>query len=133
MNGQAIAVGKNILLVDDQPEVREVIKALLSVDEHTVIEASNGREALARFQPGVFDLVITDFQMPQMRGDALAAEVKHLAPTQPILMVTGSADQSGVSAAAVDAVLNKPFLLDDLRQAVRNLLASASELAPRAA
>jgi CheY-like chemotaxis protein len=122
MPEQATATRKNILLVDDQQEVREVIKVLLDIDEHTVTEAGNGQEALARFQPGVFDLVITDFKMPQMSGHELATSLKQLAPAQPILMVTGSAAQCGFSADSVDAVLNKPFRLDELRQAIASVL-----------
>jgi CheY-like chemotaxis protein len=122
MSGQATAVRKNILLVDDQQEVREVIRVLLDLDEHTVTEAGNGQEALAQFRPGAFDLVITDFKMPLMSGHELATNLRQLAPAQRILMVTGSATQTGFSAESVDAVLNKPFRLEDLRRAIADVL-----------
>jgi len=112
--------GKRILLVDDQPEVRQVLKMLLEVDQHFVTEAGNGCEALACFQPGRFDLVITDYAMPQMRGDELARRIKEVAPGQPILMVTGSPNDSEMPK--VDLVLCKPFLFDDLRQSLGQLL-----------
>src|ERR1035441_2188381 len=83
--------GKRILLADDQQEVREMTKLMLGMDEHIVTEAVNGREALELFAPGRFDLVITDYLMPVMKGDELARNIKRLAPTEPILMITGSA------------------------------------------
>lgn len=113
---------KRILLADDQQEVRETIKLLLGMDGHIITEAANGREALTLFKQGQFDLVITDYAMPQMRGDELAANVKQLDPAQPVLMITGSIEKFGVSESSVDALLHKPFMLDELRQAVAKAL-----------
>ena len=114
-------IRKHILLADDQQEVRDTIKLLLRLDEHTVAEAKNGREALEMFTQDRFDLVITDYAMPEMRGDELAANVKLLAPFQPILMLTGSAEMLDGSNTPVDALLRKPFSLGDLRQAIARL------------
>jgi CheY-like chemotaxis protein len=113
--------GKHILLVDDQQEVRTTIKLLLALDQHTVAEARNGREALELFAHDHFDLVITDYTMPEMQGDELAANIKHLAPSQPILMLSGSAELVDGSIGPVDAFLRKPFSLVDLRQAIARL------------
>jgi CheY-like chemotaxis protein len=118
---QATVIRKRILLADDQPEVRETVRMLLDVDEHTVAEAANGRMALSLFTPGRFDLVITDYAMPEMRGDELAANVKQLAPSQPVLIITGSAQPSGGLESAADAILTKPFTLGELRQAIAEL------------
>jgi CheY-like chemotaxis protein len=112
---------KRILLADDQQAVRETVKMLLAIDEHTVTQAADGREALALFTPGRFDLVITDYAMPGMRGDELASNLKQLAPTQPILIITGSAQPVGGLNSAADAILEKPFALDELRRAIAEL------------
>jgi CheY-like chemotaxis protein len=117
--------GKRILLADDQQEVREMTKLMLGMDGHIVTEAGSGREALDLFRPGRFDLVITDYVMPLMKGDELARNIKRLAPSEPILMITGSIGELGGIPAAVDAVLNKPFAFEDLRQAVAHLLCPA--------
>ena len=114
--------GKRILLADDQQEVRELLALMLGMDEHIVTEARNGREALDLFTPERFDLVITDYLMPLMKGDELARNIKRLAPSEPILMITGSADELGGIRGAVDVVLNKPFAFEDLRQAVAQVL-----------
>ena len=86
--------------------------------------AVNGREALDLFTPDRFDLVITDYLMPVMKGDELARNIKRLAPSEPVLMITGSTSELGGIRASVDAVLNKPFGLEELRQAVAQLLGS---------
>jgi len=113
---------KRILLVEDQPGVRGSITLLLSLDEHTVVEAADGVEGLGLFKPGHFDLVITDFEMPQMKGDELARKIKQVSPLQPILMITAYPEQLGEAENPVDAILNKPFQLEDLRRAMAELL-----------
>lgn len=114
--------GKRILLADDQPEVRETLRLLLGLDDHTVVEAENGAEALALFVPEQFDLVITDYAMPEMKGDELASGIKRLAPTQPILMITGSAHNLPAQKNPADALLNKPFTLAALRESIAGVL-----------
>ena len=115
-------VGKRVLLAEDESQVREAIRMLLSVDEHEVTEARDGREALAIFEPGRFDLVITDYMMPRMQGDELAKQIKHKAPGQPVLMISAYVQQSACLTSQVDALLAKPFSFGDLRQAIAKLL-----------
>jgi CheY-like chemotaxis protein len=119
---QSNPLQKRILLVDDQQSVREAIRLLLSLDENTVIEAGNGAEAIDLFRRESFDLVITDFDMPKMKGNELAARIKQRAPAQPILMITAYAERLGDFQNPVDAILIKPFQLEDLRQAMAKLL-----------
>ena len=114
-------VRKRILLVEDEGLVRELVGRLLARDEHTVVHANNGVEALSLFTRGQFDLVMTDFEIPFMKGNELAARIKQLAPWQPILMITGHGKRPGPDNP-VDAVLNKPFDLDQLRTAMAKLL-----------
>src|SRR6266853_1208029 len=110
-----------ILVVDDEPFVCEAVKMMLSFDGHNVETASSGQEALAMFAPGKFDLIITDFAMPEMKGDELAAAIKARAPKQPIVMITAYAEMlksSGNLLEGVDSVISKPFLLENLREAI---------------
>jgi CheY-like chemotaxis protein len=113
---------RRILLVDDQPSVRETINFLLRMDGHTITEAGNGAAALDLFMREHFDLVITDFEMPNMNGTELAARIKQVSPTQPILMITAYADRLRESDNPVDAILDKPFRIEDLRRAIAKLL-----------
>jgi CheY-like chemotaxis protein len=117
-------LGKRILLADDQEGVRQAIKYLLELDDHAVTEARDGREAFDLFRAGHFDLVITDYAMPEMAGNALAAEIKRLTPVQPIIMITAYTREIVESDNPVDAVLNKPFSFKDLRATIARLLSN---------
>lgn len=118
-------LGKRILLADDQPGVRQAIKYLLELDDHAVTEARDGKEAFELFRAGRFDLVITDYAMPEMAGNDLAAEIKRLIPAQPIIMITAYTLEIVQYANPVDAVLNKPFSFQDLRETIARLLMRA--------
>ena len=113
---------KRILVVEDEPTVRDSLAMLLSVDDHLVTEASNGAEALSLFTKDDFDVVMTDFEMPIMKGNELAVRIKRLKPEQPIIMVTAFADKI-TSENPVDVIINKPFRLEDLRQAISQVFA----------
>ncbi len=111
-------IGKRILVVDDESAVRETLKVVLEMDGHHVTEPANGREACLIFTPGDFDLVITDYNMPEMKGDELARTIKCLVPSQRILMLTAHAAEACNGENPVDAVLEKPFTLTALRQMI---------------
>jgi len=126
MNTAIWVSGKRILLVEDDQAVRESIKLLLGIDRHAVTEAASGREALELFAGSRYDLVITDYLMPEMLGDELAQSLKNLAPAQPILMVTAYAEKLDKTGKPADAVLPKPFSLKELRQAMARRMQSAA-------
>ena len=115
-----------ILVVEDEPLVREVLGVYLAEDNHQVTTAENGREGLEKFRAGEFDLVMTDRSMPEMNGDALAAAIKQLRPAQPVLLLTGFGDimaGAGELPAGVDLVVSKPFTLTTLRTAIAKITA----------
>jgi two-component system response regulator MprA len=114
--------GKRILLVDDDPGARESIKLLLKIDRHNVLEAKNGQEALELFHQALLDLVIIDYFMPQMEGRELATHIKMAAPSLPILMVSAYMEKLVDTNNPVDALLPKPFGIDELRQTIARLL-----------
>jgi CheY-like chemotaxis protein len=112
---------KLILLVDDERLVRESLRAMLTENDHDVVEANNGAEAYALFTQSQFDLVVTDCVMPFVSGDELAMRIRHLSPKQPILMITGNAFKRG-PRNPVDAVLHKPFNCERLQQEIDKLI-----------
>jgi CheY-like chemotaxis protein len=118
------SVRKRILLVEDERILRETLGRMLAVDDHTVVEANNGAEALSLFAQDQFDLVVTDFQIPFLKGNELATRIKQLAPRQPIIMITGHHRQPGPDLP-VDAVLDKPVELNRLRTTMAKLFARA--------
>jgi signal transduction histidine kinase len=117
VNGESL----NVLVVEDEPMVRELIDVYLREDGHRVETAANGREGLDKFRTGHFDLVLTDRAMPEMNGDLLAAEIKKIDPLQPVVLVTGFGDLISSPAdkpSSVDLVVGKPFTLNSLRDAI---------------
>jgi CheY-like chemotaxis protein len=124
--GACAKLKKHILVVDDEPLVAEIVTLLLEWDGHLVDTASSGEEALALFQPGKFDLVITDFLMPTMDGGELAAAIKAQAPIQPVVLLTAFAERfrQKHGLCAIDLVIDKPLPMDRLRQALSNLVSA---------
>jgi CheY-like chemotaxis protein len=117
---------KCILLVEDERVVREMLCLLLSEDAHIVVEANNGAEALALFHKERFDLVITDYEIPFIKGNELAVHIKREAPHLPILMITGYPQRAGLPSP-VDAIVTKPFTAASLRGIIAKLLAQPDE------
>ena len=117
---------KKILVVDDEPMVCEAVKMLLEFDGHQVVTAVNGNEALALFDHGGFDVVITDYTMPGMKGDELALALKARLPAQPVIMLTAHAEMIktiAVPLKGVDQLVSKPFQFQDLREAIQRVSA----------
>jgi CheY-like chemotaxis protein/anti-sigma regulatory factor (Ser/Thr protein kinase) len=107
-----------ILAVEDEPEVLDLLRAMLVHSGHCVFGAASGREALALFAREQIDLVITDLGMPGMTGLALAAELKRQR-AMPIVLLTGWADEIDQEIVpGVDVVLAKPFSRERLFGAI---------------
>ncbi len=129
---RAVVRGKRMLVVDDQAPMRAALRMMLELDGHEVTEASNGAEALTLFTSAEFDLVITDFEMPVMKGNELAAGIKVLDPSLPVLMITGCESAHRNADNPADALLNKPLTVPDLRSALGKLLSARPAPAPSA-
>ncbi len=117
---------RSILVVDDESLVCDAIKMLLAFDGHLVETAHSAKEALAMFKPGRFDIVITDFEMPHVKGDEFAQMIKERDPKQPVIMITAYAELLQASKhplAGVDLMISKPFLLENLRAALAKVSA----------
>src|SRR4051794_14322412 len=78
-----------ILLIQSEQVERERLAQLIGQESYTIVQANNGAEGLALFRQTFFDLVITDNEMPFVEGPELAVHIKHLDPSQPILMLAG--------------------------------------------
>jgi CheY-like chemotaxis protein len=109
--------------------MREILRHLLREDAHLVIEATNGAQAFALFLSTKFDLVLTDFEMPFVKGNQLAAKIRRVAPRQPILMLTAF-DHPASANNPVDAVVSKPFDSSKLREAIARVFSHPRALAP---
>lgn len=106
-----------ILVVDDQPDVVEVIRSGLQQAGHSVHSALSGEEGLARASTESFDVVVLDVMLPGMNGFEVARELRDRGVTTPILMLTAKDQEpdivEGLSRGA-DAYLPKPFRIGEL-------------------
>ncbi|BBM82025.1 hybrid sensor histidine kinase/response regulator [Candidatus Uabimicrobium amorphum] len=114
------ATNPNILIVDDNEVVLTTLEILLVDLGYTVTTAKNGEEALKAFRenPQLFCLVITDYTMPQMKGDKLARELKKIRVDVPILLCSGYAIDLDIEACGISAILSKPFSLEELEEKI---------------
>ena len=118
---------KRILVVDDEPLILLIVAGFLQDSIEECVEAESAEEALRHFQPGAFDLVITDKTMPGLDGLHLTQEIKRRDPSQRVLMISGMQSKNALPPPAEggpDAFLAKPFtraeILECLAQMVRN-------------
>ncbi len=116
-----------ILLVDDAPEVRDVVAAFLADEGYDVEACGRAEEALARIERSVPDLLILDGRLPTMSGweclDRLRASDR--TARLPVLMLTAALDDLERNGRAPDACttyLAKPFDIDDLLAAIRGVI-----------
>lgn len=117
----------NILVIEDDHEVRQFIVESLEILGYTVQEAENGWFGLEKLQHENFDLMIVDFLMPGMNGAEVIAAVRQQYPNLSIIMATGYADMQAVEKViGLDAVLRKPFQISDLASSVKRALNSTN-------
>ena len=106
---------KRILVVDDEPQMCEMVKAMLEHDMHAVITTTSASGALDLLDRETFDLMITDYLMPGIRGDQLGAHVRH---RYQIKIVMLSACPPTRPAREIDYIILKPFAPFNLRLAL---------------
>ena len=116
-----------ILVVDDDPEVRELVSQTLQLAGHHVETADDGEAALAALERRAFDLVVSDIQMPRLDGIGLYREAvrRDARLTRRFIFVTGSAlTQEAQDFARMTGLplLPKPFSIDALRRLVQERL-----------
>ena len=126
---------RSVLVVDDEPEIREMLSEILTEAHHRVVTASSGREALERMEVERYDAILTDIRMPDLDGRALFEEVERRWPAQAerIVFVTGDTLASGLRdfvSGSGRPVIEKPFLPAEVRRVVAEL-AIDSGVAPR--
>jgi CheY-like chemotaxis protein len=112
-------------VVDDEPTVSASIKMMLEHYGHEAMTVDNGEAAMALCKTEQFDLIITDYSMPDMKGDELSEKIKCERPGQKILMVSAFGHEvlgHGKPTSEPDAVLTKPFSVDALIMAVTELV-----------
>ncbi|WP_445349013.1 response regulator [Desulforudis sp. DRI-14] len=125
-----IMVGWGMLLVvDDQPAIRQLLFEALTNDGFSVELASNGREALAKVKQETPELILLDLKMPGMSGLETLREIHKISPNVPVILITAYGELSDPGEAermGVRCLILKPFDLNDVRKIVRKVLAYVS-------
>jgi len=122
----------HFLVVDDDIHLNTTFALMLEFHGHEVRTAHTGETALAMLEKDRFDLIITEYWLPRMYGDELAAVIKQHWPDQPILMATANTEELMYVPPidGVDCVLNKPFSMAQLREAILWVLDRYSGIRP---
>ncbi len=118
--------GNRILVVDDDPFVLESVGWILKSAGYALEMTESGQQAVSLLENQKFDLVLTDYSMPNMRGDELAEIVKEKSPDTPVVLMTAYAEMLECSLSPVvgiDEIVCKPFLAGNLREAIAKFLA----------
>lgn len=125
--GEGAMLREKILIVDDDPDILDVLKITLEGEGYEILEGHDGQEALDIIKKTMPDLLITDFKMPKMDGDKVCRILKEdiLVQHMPIIMLTGKGEVSdkvhGISCGADDYVV-KPFEPEELVARVKMVL-----------
>ena len=118
----------SVLIVDDQPSLREMLEILLNREGYQVATAGSGPEALELFRKTPFSVVLTDIRMRPMDGLSLLKEIKNLRPQTEVIMISAYADQEKAIEAMNEGAYDffpKPFDNKELLQVIRNALSRA--------
>jgi CheY-like chemotaxis protein len=117
-----------ILIVEDDNELREMIRISLTRRKYTVLEAANGKEAILRFKPSITDLVVTDLIMPDEDGLKVIMKLKELKPSLKVIAISGGGKAGPGSylnmarALGADKIYSKPFSINEMILKIEELL-----------
>ena len=114
-----------VLIIDDEPGVRELISEALSLSEITAVQAADGLEALSFLRRERFDLLILDINMPKLDGLALLEKLRTEGMSVPVLMLSARADKADINQGlrtGADDYLTKPFSIEELVLRVKAIM-----------
>ncbi len=118
----------NILIIDDEPDLRAVMRTFLEDAGHEVADAVNGRKGLEKILDGKFDVVVSDIIMPEQGGVELTMEASMKKPSLRWVLISGRVPvtappvQSLIRRFGITTILEKPFTRRQLLDAVESAL-----------
>ena len=114
-----------VYIIDDEPEVCEVLRSFLETEGHTVQTATTTEDVIDRVQQDLPDLILLDVVMPEKNGLEILPQLKKVSPGSYVVIITGLDDYRIADLfyeAGVNGFLIKPIRLAELRQAIQRLL-----------
>lgn len=125
-----VKTASEILVIDDEPQMRRLLVRVLTGASYVVRQAANGGHGIELFHRARLTLIITDIVMPDTERVETIRERRRASPTIPILAISGASDHPlylrAAAALGATAVLEKPFRTDELLWTVAKLLSGAS-------
>lgn len=131
-------MAKKIMIVDDEPDVVDLVKLVLKSEGYDVVTAGSGKEALEKIGKEMPDLVLLDIMMPGMDGWEVHQKIKSNPKTQgiPVAMLTAKSQSIdkmiGLHVVQVDDYITKPFGRSELLERVKKILAEKGKMQPPA-
>ena len=117
--------GPIVLVVDDEPALRLLYRVNLELEGYRILEAGTVAEARVALEAQAIAVVLLDMQLGAERSDVLLQELRDREPRIPVVVVTGSSDiDTGDRMIEADAVIGKPFTIEELTNAVQAVAAS---------
>jgi len=119
------SINAQLLVVDDDPDIRSALARALSLMGYSVTEAGSGPEALALLEDGAYDLMVLDIQMPEMDGRQVMYHTRQFQPELSIIILTGYATLESAIAALKSEVVDyliKPVSVREISEAVRRAI-----------
>jgi len=123
-----------VLVIDDEPGIRDLLDTLLSRKGYDVVLADSGQKGLEVFRRARADVVVLDLKMPGMDGLTVLQQIRHLHPTQPVIILTGAGNpesEQRVRELGVTEYVEKQFSLHLLGDALKRLLKTPDQVPSR--
>jgi CheY-like chemotaxis protein len=117
-----------ILIIEDDNDLREMLKVSLHRRKYNIFEAQNGKDAITHFKPSVTDLVVTDLIMPEEDGLKVIMKLREIKPSIKIIAISGGGKAGPGSylnlakALGADVIYSKPFSVNDMIKKIGELL-----------
>ena len=114
-----------MMLVDDDPQLRHVVSMFFELEGYNVLQAKDGREAIAMLEEYVPDVILLDLMMPDVSGTEVCRHVratKNLKEIPVVVFTAAEMMEEELQAAGADRFIAKPYSLEGLRRVVRSLI-----------
>jgi len=116
-----------ILIVDDEPSVSAVMRQVLEALGYSSSICNNGNEALLQFQDGTYDVVLTDYRMPEMSGIELCRQIRKCNSSVPVILMSGyspTTEENEMHLSPINLILEKPIEMACLDRAIKSSMLS---------
>ncbi len=114
-----------ILVIDDEPGIREFLEIMLHKNGYMVETVADGLKAMAKIEANLFDLAVVDIQMPVMNGIEVLKKINEISPETSVIMITAYAShETAIEAMKLGAYdyITKPFKIDEIKLVIKNAL-----------